>query len=364
MKIKIKQPDLHGALAAVHAAVERKTTIPILSNVLIVAELGAVRFTATDLELAIHVSRPAEVLKPGRITMPAKRLMDYVRLLPDADVEISISETMWATLTCGRAETRIACMDAALFPETPDPTETLAKIPAAALVSAIKRTSMAVSEQESRFSLNGAFMLLQAGVFILVSTDGHRMAYTSSLNVEGQFRGLFPRRGMIELAQLCAAAPDESAVEFSSDENHLYFRLGESRLLCRKKTGNFPDYERVLPREHPNEIWVRRDELRRSLERVGQFSDERSRAVRLRMQPGELKVYSSLAETGESEETLPIEYRGPIVESAFNASYILEFLKVASAADVKFLFKDSQSAGELRDGSGDDYRYVVMPMRI
>ncbi len=155
-------------------------------------------------------------------------------------------------------------------------------------------------------------------------------------------------------------------VSFSGDENHLFFRLGDRLLLSRKLTGNFPDYERVLPKDHPNTVSLNREELRSAIERVAQFSDERSRAIRVRVGDGEVKVHSSVSETGESEESIPAEYKGPAVEIGFNAQYLLDFLRAVSTEQVTFLFKDPHSAGELRPAGdkGDHYRYVIMPMRI
>jgi DNA polymerase-3 subunit beta len=155
-------------------------------------------------------------------------------------------------------------------------------------------------------------------------------------------------------------------LQFSGDDNHLFFQLGDRLLLSRKLTGNFPDFERVLPKDHPHSVALDREELRKSVERVAQFSDERSRAIRLRVQDGELHIHSSLSETGESEESLPAEYEGSPVEIGFNATYLMDFLRATSEEKVAFYFKDPNSAGELRPaGDGQyKYRYVVMPMRI
>jgi DNA polymerase-3 subunit beta len=156
-------------------------------------------------------------------------------------------------------------------------------------------------------------------------------------------------------------------VEFAGNENHLFFNLEKRLLLSRKLTGNFPDYERVLPKDHPQSVVLGRDDFRSALERVSQFSDERSRAVRLQIVSGELKVHSSISETGESEETIPVDYTGPDTDIGFNAQYLLEFLKAVDQSEVEFHFKDGNSAGELRPKGapeGVNYRYVVMPMRI
>jgi DNA polymerase-3 subunit beta len=155
-------------------------------------------------------------------------------------------------------------------------------------------------------------------------------------------------------------------VRFSGDENHLFFELGDRLLLSRKLTGNFPDYERVLPKEQAHSVSVNRDEFRGSIERVAQFSDERSRAIRVHVSPGEMKVHSSVSDTGESEESIPVTYEGAAVEIGFNAQYLLDFFKAVGTDEVSFLFKDAHSAGEMRAGGdkADSYRYVIMPMRI
>jgi DNA polymerase-3 subunit beta len=173
---------------------------------------------------------------------------------------------------------------------------------------------------------------------------------------------------MGEILKLAQDANADSAIQFSGDENHLFFQLGDRLLLSRKLTGNFPDFERVLPKDHPHAVALDREELRKSIERVSQFSDERSRAVRMRVHDGELQIHSSLSETGESEESLPVEYDGDAVEIGFNAGYLLDFLRATNEQQVAFHFKDAHSAGELRP-AGDaaasyKYRYVVMPMRI
>jgi DNA polymerase-3 subunit beta len=173
---------------------------------------------------------------------------------------------------------------------------------------------------------------------------------------------------MQELLKLAAEVEDkESPVLFSGDENHLFFQLGDRLLISRKLSGNFPDYERVLPKSHSHVVQFDREELRGSIERVAQFSDERSRAIKIRFSDNEATLHSSLSESGESEESLTVDYGGPTVEIGFNAQYLLEFLRAATEQRVAFHFKDAQSAGEMQpvsESANSEYRYVVMPMRI
>jgi DNA polymerase-3 subunit beta len=371
MEFTVSKSDLVRELNLSQGVVEKKTTIPILSNVLVEAEVDRINLTATDLELGIRCSCPARVKKQGAGTIPAKRLLDYVRLLPDADLEVKLLENQWASLVCGRSRTRIAGMSRESFPELPETPEMLAEIPVKTLALMIARTIFSISAEESRFTLNGALLILKNNGITMVATDGHRLALvehtTEFPDLTSPYRALLPRKAMGEILKLAQESGEDSKIQFSGDENHLFFRISDRLLLSRKLTGNFPDFERVLPKDHPSSIQVNRDELRGAIERVAQFSDERSRAIRFRVLPGELKIHSSLSETGESEESIPVQYEGESVEIGFNAQYLLEFLRAVSEGDVAFHFRDAQSAGELRPGAEEDgynYRYVVMPMRI
>lgn len=371
MEITVSKADLVRELNLSQGVVEKKTTIPILSNVLVETVDDRLQLTATDLELGIRCSCPAQVKKGGAGTIPAKRLLDYVRLLPDAPVDVKIQENHWATLVCGRSRTRIAGMSRESFPELPQMPEALAEIPVTLLSSMITKTIFAISTEESRFTLNGALLILRNRSVTMVATDGHRLSTVEcSVDLPGvasQYRALLPRKAMSEIQKLAADSDGSAMMRFSGDENHLFFQLGERLLLSRKLTGNFPDFERVLPKDHPYAVTLKRDELRSAIERVSQFSDERSRAIRIAVSPGEVRIFSSVSDTGESEESIPCEYSGPNVEIGFNAVYLLDFLRAIVEDEVMFHFKDAHSAGELRPGgNGADasYRYVVMPMRI
>ena len=372
MEFSVNKADLVRELNLSQGVVERKTTIPILSNILIEASGDALTLTATDLELGIRCETPAKVKSVGAGTIPAKKLLDYVRLLPEAEVQVKIAENHWATLVCGRSRTRIAGMSRESFPELPEMPAAMTKIPVGLLASMISKTIFSISAEESRFTLNGALLQLKGTTLAVVATDGHRLALVECENplAEGDVstKALLPRKAMNELLKLAAEAPDRDAgIEFAADDNHLFFRLGSRLLMSRKLTGNFPDFERVLPKTHAHSVEIEKEELRAVIERVSQFSDERSRAIKVRFGENEAVIHSSISESGESEENLPVEYSGPTVEIGFNAQYLLDFLRAVAEPAVAFHFKDAQSAGELRpsgDGIKYNYRYVVMPMRI
>jgi len=371
MEFVVSKTNLVRELSLSQGVVEKKTTIPILSNVLLEARGDRITLTATDLELGIRCSCPAKVKKEGAGTIPARKLLDYVRLLPDAELTVKFLENHWANLTCGRSRTRIAGMSRESFPELPQMPEQIAKLPARLLSSMIQKTSFAISLEESRFTLNGALLILSGEAMTMVATDGHRLAYVES-KMEGisparPFRALVPKKAMAEILKLSDEAGSEAQVALAGDDNHLFFEIGERLLITRKLTGNFPDYERVLPRDHALEAKLNKEEIRSAIERVSQFADERSRAIRVQFSDGEVRVYSQSVETGESEESVPSEYKGPELEIGFNAQYLLDFLRVIPQEAVAFELKDQKSAGEMRpvsDGANDKYRYVVMPMRI
>jgi DNA polymerase III subunit beta len=372
MEFTVSKSELVRELGLSQGVVEKKTTIPILSNVLVEAEGDRIVMTATDLELGIRCSCPARVTKPGAGTIPARRLLDYVRLLPDADLQVKVGENQWASLVCGRSRTRIAGMSRESFPELPEMPEVLAEIPVTLLATMIQKTIFAISAEESRFTLNGAQLLVRPEGLVMVATDGHRLSLVEeniNLSLDGStYKALLPRKAMQEILKLAGEAQDDARIRFAGDDNHLFFELGERMLLSRKLTGNFPDYERVLPKEQPLSVTLARAEFRSAIERVAQFADERSRAIKVQLLPGEIKILANLSDTGESEESIPVEYGGPQIEIGFNAQYLLEFLRAVTVDSVQFRFRDGQSAGEMRPVVGDDsietYRYVIMPMRI
>jgi len=371
MEFSVNKADLVRELSLSQGVVEKKTTIPILSNLLLEARGDRLYITATDLELGLRTSCPAKVRKEGSGTIPARKLLDYVRLLPDAEISVKFAENNWATLTCGRSRTRIAGMSRESFPELPSMPEDAQTLPAKTLATMISRTMFAISMEESRFTLNGALLLIGDRGLTMVATDGHRLAYTQQDAATGApgnvaYRALVPRKAMGEITKLSDGSTDESVVKFAGDDNHLFFDFGTRMLITRKLTGNFPDYERVLPQDNTNIATLSKDEVKSAIERVAQFADERSRAIRVQFTNGEVKVFSSSLETGESEESVPSQYAGPDLEIGFNAQYLLDFLRAVPQEQIQFALKDQKSAGELQPAGEvvGQYRYVVMPMRI
>ncbi len=371
MEITVSKFELLRELTATQGVVERKTTIPILSNYLFEAAGDRLSLTATDLDLSLRTSCSAKVKKEGCCTIPARKLHDYVKLLPDADITIKLLENHWVSIRCGRSNTKMVGMARSNFPTLPVfPTAGVVKIPAAVLRSMIAKTGFAIAHEESRYTLNGALMVLKSESITMVATDGHRLAHIERAGekfegVSGEMKTLVPKKAMDELKSLLDAT-DAETIDFAKDESTLYFRVGQRLLTSRQLTGQFPNYEAVLPKEITKSISVPGEDLGAAISRVAQFADERSHAVRLRLEKDELRLSASSTDSGESEDSIEIAYSGDPMTIGFNAQYLIDFIKASGSAEVKLELKDPQSAGQFRPADGDDYkyRYIVMPMRI
>jgi DNA polymerase-3 subunit beta len=370
MEITVSKFELLRELTATQGVVERKTTIPILSNYLFEAAGDKLSLTATDLDLSLRTSCNAKVKKEGACTIPARKLYDYVKLLPDADITIKLLENHWVSIRCGRSNTKMVGMAKSNFPGLPVfPSAGVIEIPAAVLRSMIAKTGFAIASEESRYTLNGALMVLKPESITMVATDGHRLAHIERAGekfegVSGEMKTLIPKKAMDELKSLLDS--DVETIDFAKDESTLFFRVGPRLLTSRQLTGQFPNYEAVLPKDISKSIALHGEELGAAIARVAQFADERSRAVRLRLEKGELKISASSTETGESEDSIEVTYDGDPMAIGFNAQYLIDFIKATGSGEVKLELKDAQSAGQLRPAEGEDYkyRYIVMPMRI
>ena len=371
MEIIVSRADLLKELTATSGVVERKTTIPILSNFLFEAAGDRLTITATDLDLSLRTSCPAKVKKEGACTIPARKLYDYVKLLPEGDISIKLMENHWVQIRSGRSNTKMVGMARANFPAVPGfPQAGGIKLSAESLKTLIEKTIFAISNEESRYTLNGALLVLKAESMTMVATDGHRLAHIEKQGENfagvGEQKTLVPRKAMAELNSLLNGADIES-IEFAKDEATLFFRIGNRLLTSRQLTGQFPNYEAVLPRDNTKSVVVRCSEMSGAIQRVAQFADERSGAIKLKLDKDEVKVSSSSAESGESEDSIETVYTGDALVIGFNSSYMLDFLKAADTNEIRLEFKDAQSAGQMRPEDADSqfkYRYIIMPMRI
>jgi DNA polymerase-3 subunit beta len=370
MEFSVKKFDLLAELELTQGVVERKTTIPILSNLLFEAKGNRLSITATDLELSIRTSCDAKVKKEGSGTIPAKKLYDLVRLLPDEEIRFKLIENHWIQILSDRKSYKLVGMSKENFPALPGFPHALVKIPAALLNDLIAKTTFAISLEESRYTLNGALLVLKPDSVTMVATDGHRLAMVENTHkLEGlsaEVRVLVPKKAMTEIQRLAADSDDTATADFAQDESHLFFQIGRRLLTSRKLTGQFPNYEAVLPRDANKTVVLERGELQDALRRVSQLADQRSRAVKFVLAKEGIEISASSPEYGEAKEAIEKEYKGEPLAIGFNAQYILDFLAAAADGPIAFELKDEQSAGQLRPLADESsrYRYVVMPMRI
>ncbi len=381
MELTVQKNDLLRELHLTQGVVERKTTIPILGNLLLEAKGEALEITATDLELAIRTACSAKVKKEGAGTIPARRLFEIVRILPDAEIKLKLLENHRVELRCERSHFKLVGMAKENFPGLAEFPHPLVGIPAGLLATLIAKTQFAISVEESRYTLNGALLLLKPESLTMVATDGHRLAHVESpAKLEGlkaEVRVLVPKKAMNEVNRLLAEADEKTLVEFARDDAHLFFRVsdpersrgaGPRLLISRLLTGQFPNYEAVLPRENTRTVTLDRDVVAAAVRRADQVADQRSHAIEFTVTGEGVEISARSAEYGEArEEMAPAKpYTGEPLKIGFNASYLLDFLGAAAAGPISFEFKDDQSAGQMRPLAEEDlkYRYVVMPMRL
>jgi DNA polymerase-3 subunit beta len=397
MEFVIKQNVLKEELGIVQGIVEKKNTIPVLSNILI-ESIGenAIRFVGTDLDVTIRCDAEAEIKSPGAMCVQARKLFDIVRLLEADDVHFTKEENEWVTLKSGKSNFRLAGVSKDNFPEVPSFKSAPMKLSAEIFNHFINNTAFAITNEQSRFTLSGAKFMIGGGTAKMVTTDGHRLAYiekallTTAENTETEtMDALIPKKALMELLKISREAGGE--VSFGEDPNHIYFEIEGRLLITRKLSGNFPNYEMVIPKDNDKTATFEAEEMKRAIQRVALMADERTRSIKVTIRDGEIEIGAKSSEEGEAHETVRADYTGEEVVIGFNSQYLQEFLSVATARDaeaietehetdgekvkvketaspqkITFEFKDANAQTQLRI-SGDsnyDYKYIVMPLRI
>jgi DNA polymerase-3 subunit beta len=385
MELSVSKTELLRELQLFQGIVERKNTIPILANILVEAKEGGdtISLVATDLEVGLRSRCAAEVTKGGALTLPAKKLFEIVRALPETEVRITQSASGTVNVAAERFNSRIQTLPREDFPALPEAADTGTVIlPRDALREMVAKTQFAVTGEDTRYFLNGALLVLTGKSMTLVATDGHRLALVSARREdaaggensipsdksdsgeEEENRVILPKKTLWELARLLGE--DNETIAFQRGENHLFFDIGGRQLVSRVLDAQFPAFERVIPKGNDKRVEFERDRLTSAIKRVALLSSERSRAVKLQIDAGKVEISSSSPEVGEASEVLSVEYNDAAVAICFNAQYLLDFLAVADSESVALEFKDEMSQAVLSPLSteGCDYTYVIMPMRI
>jgi DNA polymerase-3 subunit beta len=370
MELVVHKSDLLRELQLFQGIVERKNTIPILANVLMEAKGEEVKLLATDLEVALRSKCQASVAKGGSLTLPAKKLYEIVKSLPETDIKIA-EDKGGVKVAADRFDSRMQTLPREDFPALPEGSGgSTIQLPRAGLKEMVAKTQFAITGEDTRYFLNGALFVLRQDSMSLVATDGHRLALvTTKRDGQGkkdaeEIRPILPKKTLGELSRLLADG--EGDIGFERGENHLFFQVGDRMLISRMIDGQFPAYERVIPKGNDKHIEFERDRLTNAVKRVAILSNERSRAVKFQIEKNKVDVTSNSPEFGEARETLPVDYSGGSMQICFNAQYVLDFLSAVSTDIVALELKDEVSQAMMTPvgAEGYEYTYVIMPMRI
>jgi len=365
--IKAKRDDLLAPLAAVSGIIERRHTLPVLSNVLITSSPQGVVFLATDIEIEISARSSIAVSGEGApLTVAARKLLEILRALP-ADAEVTLQQQEKRVLIkAGKSRFTLQTLPADDFPRLSPASGVPARVSVTqkSLRRLIALVQYSMAQQDIRYYLNGLLMLIEDGQLKLVATDGHRLAYVA-MKIQSEVSRLeviIPRKTVLELAKLLGDVEDDAKIELS--QTQASFSFGNIQLVSKLVDGKFPDYTRVIPTQHKNNLRINRELLRQALSRAAILSSEKFRGVRWVLGDGILKIISSNTEQEEAQEELEVSYSGDALDVGFNVTYLLDVLNNVSADDVDCSFGDAASSALIQFEAEPEFKYVVMPMRI
>jgi DNA polymerase-3 subunit beta len=368
MEFRIGADELKRALYRAQGIVERKTTMPILSNVLITATKTGIQVTAFDLDVGVVSEHPAEVTKQGSITVAARTLSDIAQNVPDQQMIIRKLPNHYAEIISGSAQFKIVGMSPEEYPKLPREDDApSAPVPGAVLLEMIRKTSFAISTDETRYILNGVFFEPQAeGKVRMVATDGHRLAMVER-QMPGDFKlkggVIIPRKGLLELKRLLEEAP-EAECHLGFAMNSALFRKTGLLMVMRLIDGQFPEYQRVIPKVGDRKVQLNRVRFLDGLRRTALLSADKSNAVKLSLSENQLRLTSQNPDLGEAKDDLEVAFTGSDITIGFNARYLSDVLSALDDEEVVFELGDEHSPGVLHSPGDRSYTAVVMPMRV
>ncbi|AKH68124.1 DNA polymerase III, beta subunit [Spongiibacter sp. IMCC21906] len=369
MKFSIPRDALIKPLNLVAGVVERRQTLPVLANVQIVTDGNELSLTGTDLEVELigRVSlEPSSGAVPGEITVPAKKLVDICKALPEgAQVDIQLDEQK-LIIKSGRSRFQLSTLSASDFPSVEQGKGGQRfTVKQGDLKRLIEKTNFAMAQQDVRYYLNGMLFEVESGHLRVVATDGHRLAMATlpcDINVDQPSQVILPRKGVIELSRLLMNEDQDAEVIVSN--NHIRVVTQDFTFTSKLIDGKFPDYERVLPRGSTKLVLGSRSELKQAFARTAILSNEKYRGIRIVLSSGNLQIIANNPEQEEAEETVAVDYQGESLEIGFNVSYLLDVLSAVSGDTVKFSLSDANSSALIEESESEDCQYVVMPMRL
>lgn len=363
MKVRLQKADMYEALQKVQSIVSSKTTVSILSNVLLETLEGNLIFTATDLQVGIRCRAKAEVSEEGSTTLPARKLFEILRELPEAPVEIKIDKKNNATISCGGSLFKIKGLSREEFPQLPEFTDSESFIILQEQLKAMLRgTTYAISREDARYVLMGLYFIIEGSKLRLVSTDGKRLSRVDG-EIKGKLEGerdfIVPLKAVEELARMLQ---NEGEVQLYLAKNQVAFQIDGTLLVSRLIDGTFPDYERVIPEESQERVEIDRQELESLVRQAALLTSEQTSSIKVAFQPDKLEIKSATPEVGMADVSMPLKYKGKEVEIAFNPEYLKDVLSNMDEDEAIFEITDSLSPGIIR-GKGS-FLHVIMPMRL
>ena len=366
MKFTVTRDALLKPLNLVAGVVERRQTLPILANVLIGVEGNLLSLTGTDLEVELlgKVSLDGATVD-GDITVPARKLLDIVKSLPDDSVISVEVEEQRAIIKSGRSRFTLSTLPASEFPNVEQGSASLEfDVLQRNLKTLIDKTSFAMAQQDVRYYLNGMLWEIKDGIFRVVATDGHRLALStqSGISASEEKQVILPRKGVLELSRLLIE--EDESIHLAFGDTHLRATTQAFTFTSKLVDGKFPDYDRVLPKGSDKEVVADRAVLQQALARAAILSNEKYRGIRMQFNAGDLRIVANNPEQEEAEDVVAIEYDGDTLEIGFNVSYLLDIMNVVSGPKVKFSLLDANSSALLEDNDDGNSLYVVMPMRL
>jgi len=374
MKLRIAREELLTALQRVQGVVEKRNTMPILSNILLEAKPDGVDILATDLEIGMRGLYKATVQEPGSITLSARKLYEILKELRDGEIELSTSENNWATIQAGKSQFKVVGLSSSEYPALPAiEREGLTPLAGSGLLSLIRKTLFAVGDNDARYILNGLLVTLTTAekktTLRLVGTDGHRLAVaeqevgaTGGKDTPKEIKAIIPKKAAHEMQRLLEEGDGEPLIGFT--KNLMIFRKSGLLLTSRLMEGNYPNYQQVIPKEQGKRVTADKAELEGALRRVAVLSRDKTNAVKVTFTSGHMTLFSSNPDFGEATEELPARYGGETLTTGFNARYLLEVLGVVDGEAVSLQMDTPLSPCLIREPGNAGFTCVVMPIKI
>lgn len=368
MKFSIQREALLKPLQTIVGVVERRQTLPVLSNILVVVSNEQLLMTATDLEVEMIAGLPLEGAEPGEITIPARKIVDICRALPDgANINIALDEEKQRiTVRSGKSRFNLTTLPITDFPSTDEITSQFEfSLPQSVLKRLIEKTSFAMAQQDVRYYLNGLLLEVSTGVVRAVATDGHRLAlcaHDCDVSPADTLQIIIPRKGVGELVKLLEDSDELVKIQVSN--NHIKIKLNDFVFTSKLIDGRFPDYERVIPKNSDKQVSADKEVLRHALLRTSILSNEKYRGIRIRLSDGLIQAQANNPEMEEAEEEIEVSYTGSELEIGFNVSYFLDALAAVVEDTVAIELGDANSSCVIRPKDDNSCTYVIMPMRL